>query len=223
MSPSPEFESLAEFKHLPEEEMRQRAIRFHRRVRRRRTVREFSDRDVPREVIERAIQAAATAPRGANRQPWHIVDVRDPQVKRQLREGAEREEAEFYGWRAPDDWLEALEPFGTDEHKPFLETAPYLIVVFAQMHGVDEQGQAVKHYYVNESVGIATGILITALHSAGLATLTHTPSPMRFLNQLLERPRHERPFLILVAGYPSDGAKVPKIEKKAFGDVATFI
>lgn len=223
MNHPPEFESLSDFKRLPEEEMRQRAIRFHRRVRRRRTVREFSRRDVPREVIERAIQAAATAPSGANRQPWHFVVISDPEVKQKLRRAAEKEEAEFYGWRAPDDWLEALEPFGTDEHKPFLETAPYLIVVFAQMHGLDEQGQAVKHYYVNESVGIATGILITALHSAGLATLTHTPSPMRFLNQLLDRPRHERPFLILVVGYPSQTAKVPKIRKKPFEDVATFI
>jgi len=223
MTRPPEFESLPDYRSFPEEEMRQRAIRFHRRIRRRRTVREFSDRDVPREVIERAIQAAATAPSGANRQPWHFVAVSDPDVKRQLRQAAEKEEAEFYGWRAPDDWLEALEPFGTDRHKPFLEKAPYLIVIFAQMHGIDDEGQAIKHYYVNESVGIATGILITALHSAGLATLTHTPSPMRFLNQLLDRPRHERPFLILVTGYPSRSAKVPKIRKKALDDVVTFV
>jgi len=223
MSSPSEFEPLSGYRRLPEEEMRRRAIEFHDSIRRRRTVREFSDREVPREVIELAIQAAATAPSGANRQPWHFVVVSEAETKRRLRQAAEKEEAEFYGWRAPDDWLEALTPFGTDENKPFLETAPYLIVIFAQMHGVDAQGSAIKHYYVNESVGIATGLLITALHSAGLATLTHTPSPMRFLNELLDRPRYERPFLILVTGYPDREARVPKISKKSLDEVATFI
>jgi nitroreductase len=216
------FEPLSGYRSYPEEEMQQRAVDFHRHVQRRRTVREFSDREVPLEVIENCIRAAATAPSGANRQPWHFAVVSSPEVKKKIRIGAEKEESDFYGWRAPDDWLEALEPFATDEHKPFLEIAPYLIVIFAQMHGMDEAGEKVKHYYVNESVGIATGILITALHDAGLATLTHTPSPMRFLNDLLDRPRYERPFLVLVAGHPIEGAQVPKISKKSLEEVASF-
>lgn len=223
MTPSPEFEPLATYERLPDDEMRRRAIEFHEAVARRRTVREFSERDVPREVVEQAVRAAGTAPSGANRQPWHFVIVTDQLIKRQIREAAEKEEAEFYSWRAPEDWLEALRPFGTDERKPFLEIAPYLIVVFAQMHGVDDEGETVKHYYVNESVGIATGILITALHQAGLATLTHTPSPMRFLNEILGRPRYERPFLILVTGFPADSAQVPKISKKSLDEIASFV
>mgnify|MGYP002624074157 FL=1 len=149
--------------------------------------------------------------------------VSDPETKRRIRRAAEKEESDFYGWRAPPDWLEALEPFGTDEHKPFLEEAPYLIVIFAQLHGVDEHGEHFKHYYVNESVGIATGFLITALHTAGLATLTHTPSPMKFLNEILDRPRHERPFLLLVVGHPSPDARVPSIRKKSLAEVASFV
>ena len=177
---------------------------------------------MPREVVERAIRAAGTAPSGANRQPWHFVVVRNQEIKQRIRQAAEKEESEFYGWRAPQDWLEALQQFGTDEHKPFLEVAPYVIVIFAQMHGVDAQGETIKHYYVNESVGIATGILITALHQAGLVTLTHTPSPMRFLNEILGRPRYERPFLILVTGYPADQVRVPKISKKSLDEIASF-
>lgn len=220
---SASFEPLSDYKRLPEEEMRRRAVEFHRRISGRRTVRDFSSQEVPRDVIELCLKAAATSPSGANRQPWHFVVVSDPELKRRIREQAEQEERDFYDWRAPDDWLRALEPFGTDAHKPFLEAAPYLIVIFAQMHGVNDQGEPIKHYYVNESVGIATGILLTALHHAGLATLTHTPSPMRFLNGLLDRPRYERPFLILVVGYPTDDVKVPKISKKDLEDVATFI
>jgi iodotyrosine deiodinase len=216
------FEPLPDYRTYPEGEMQQRAIDFHRHVQRRRTVRDFSDREVPLEVIENCIRSAATAPSGANRQPWHFAVISDPEVKKKIRIGAEKEESDFYGWRAPEDWLEALEPFATDEHKPFLEIAPYLIVIFAQMHGQDDEGEKVKHYYVNESVGIATGILITALHDAGLATLTHTPSPMRFLNDLLDRPRYERPFLVLVAGHPSETAQVPKISKKTLEEVASF-
>jgi nitroreductase len=217
------FEPLSHYRRLPDRLMARRAGSFQERMRRRRTVRDYSSAEVPREVIEECIRAASTAPSGANRQPWHFVVVTDPEVKRQIRQAAEKEETEFYGWRAPKEWLEALEPFGTNQEKPFLEQAPYLIVIFAQLHGLDESGEIVKHYYVNESVGIATGILITALHQAGLATLTHTPSPMGFLNQILERPRYERPFLLLVAGHPSGDAVVPSISKKSLEDIATFL
>lgn len=222
MSPA-RFEPLANYRRRSEEAMCRRARAFFERIRRRRTVREFSDEPVSRELIEDCIRAAASAPSGANRQPWHFAVVGDAQTKRRIREAAEKEESEFYGWRAPQEWLEALEPFATDEHKPFLEQAPYLIVIFAQLHGVDDDGNIVKHYYVNESVGIATGILITALHTAGLATLTHTPSPMGFLNEILQRPRYERPFLVLVVGHPSPQARVPCISKKTLDEVTTFV
>ena len=217
------FKPLDAYEHLPDDEMVRRAEDFHEQIRSRRTVREYSSEPVPREVIDECVRAASTAPSGANRQPWHFVVISDAETKARIREAAEKEEAEFYGWRAPKEWLEALEPFGTDEHKPFLEEAPYLIVIFAQMHGEDDNGEIVKHYYVNESVGIATGILITALHQAGLATLTHTPSPMGFLNQILERPRYERPFLLLVVGRPADDARVPEISKKTLEDITTFV
>lgn len=217
------FEPLAHYERRSDESMRRRARDFLELIRQRRTVREFSDEPVRVEVIEDCLRAAATAPSGANRQPWHFVVVSDPPTKRRIREAAEKEESDFYSWRAPPEWLAALQPFGTDEHKPFLETAPYLIVIFAQLHGVDGGGDTVKHYYVNESVGIATGILITALHTAGLATLTHTPSPMGFLNQILGRPRHERPFLLLVVGHPAADARVPSISKKGFDEVTSFV
>lgn len=218
-----EFIPLTNYRTYPEDEMRVRAAAFYDEVRRRRTVRRFSPRDVPREIIEHCLLAAGTAPNGANQQPWHFVAVHDPQVKHQIREAAEEEEEAFYEWRAPQEWLQALEPFATDKHKPFLEEAPYLIVIFAQSYAVDAQGERVKHYYVQESVGIATGILITALHHAGLATLTHTPSPMGFLNEALQRPQNERPFLILVVGYPAEDAKVPVITKKSLPEIATFV
>ncbi len=189
---------------------------------RRRTVRDFSDRPVPREVIEACLRAAATAPSGANQQPWHFVAVSDPALKLRIREAAEEEEKEFYEQRAPQEWLEALAHLGTDEKKPFLETAPYLIVVFAESYQLRPDGGRRKNYYVTESVGLATGMLIAALHTAGLVTLTHTPSPMRFLNDVLERPYHERPFLILVAGYPAEDAMVPEISKKPMEQVSTF-
>lgn len=218
----PRFVPHDTYREYPPEDMQRRAAEFHADLRRRRTVREFSDRPVPRAVIEHCLLAAGTAPNGANLQPWHFVVVSDPAVKRRIREEAEKEEAEFYAHKAPPEWLEALAPLGTDEHKPFLETAPYLIAIFAQSYGLLPDGRKVKHYYVQESVGIATGILITALHHSGLASLTHTPSPMGFLNGILERPSHERAFLLLVAGYPAEGARVPAITKRPLEEIATF-
>lgn len=195
---------------------------FHRRIRQRRSVRHFSPEPIPLDLIETAIRCAATAPSGANQQPWRFVVVSDPELKRQIREAAEAEERENYERRFPEEWLEALEPFGTDWRKEFLETAPYLIVVFRIDYGLPEGGSGerhVKHYYVTESVGIATGILLTALHLAGLATLTHTPSPMGFLSRLLERPTNERPFVLIPVGYPAPNATVPKISKKDLSEV----
>jgi nitroreductase len=217
------FAPLEQFVEYPPDEMRRRARHFRDEMRRRRTVRHFSDREVPREVVEHCIEAAASAPSGANRQPWHFSVVSNAAVKRKIRGAAEQEERTFYAKRAPQDWLDALASFGTDAHKPFLEIAPYLIVIFAQLRGETEEGEKFKHYYVNESVGIATGMLITALHHAGLATLTHTPAPMRFLNEILGRPPHEKPYLILVVGYPADDALVPCIDKKLIADITTFV
>ena len=198
----PGFRPWDEYREYPPEEMLRRARELRADLQRRRSIRQFSERPVAREVIEECLRAAASAPSGANRQPWRFVVVSDPEIKRRLREAAEREEADFYQRRAPDDWLAALAPLGTDEHKPFLETAPYLIVIFAEQHGVADDGSSIKNYYVGESVGIATGMLITALHHAGLACLTHTPAPMRFLNDLLGRPRNK-----VVAICINDGAK----------------
>lgn len=205
----------------PEEGLR-RARAFRDAMRRRRTVRDFSERDVPRELLEACVQAAGTAPNGANRQPWHFVAVSDPETKRRIRGAAEEEERAFYEDRAPDEWLEALRPLGTGPEKPFLETAPWLIAVFAESYSLDADGEKVKNYYVQESVGIATGVLITALHRAGLATLTHTPSPMGFLNEILERPDNERPFLLLVVGYPAPDAEVPVIDKKPLEEITSW-
>lgn len=219
----PKFIPLATYQEYPPAEMIARSAAFLADLRRRRTVRQFSDRPVPRVVIDNCLAAAATAPSGANLQPWHFVVVSDPALKRRLRAAAEVEEREFYSHRAPQEWLDALAPLGTDERKPFLETAPYLIVIFAQRYGLLPDGRTVKHYYAQESVGIATGMLIIALHHAGLATLTHTPSPMNFLNDLLGRPENERPFLILVVGYPAAGAVVPEIGKKPLEEIATFL
>ncbi|MCB0024129.1 MAG: nitroreductase family protein [Caldilinea sp.] len=214
---------LDSYHEYPPAEMQQRADDFYAELRGRRSVRDFSDRPVPRGVIETCLRTAGTAPNGANLQPWHFVVVADPAVKQRIREAAEAEEREFYSGRAPQDWLDALAPLGTDADKPFLETAPYLIAIFAQSYGIGPNGKKVKHYYVTESVGIATGFLIAALHHAGLATLTHTPSPMGFLGKMLGRPEHERPFLLLVVGYPADGATVPAITKKAPDEIATFV
>ncbi len=218
-----QFIPLSNYEEYSPEEMEARSAAFYEQIRRRRTVRHFSDRPVPRQVIENCLLAAGTAPNGANMQPWHFVVVSDPAIKRQIRRAAEAKEREFYSGRAPQEWLDALAPLGTDEHKPFLETAPYLIAIFAQSYGLLPDGRKVKNYYVQESVGIATGLLITALHYSGLATLTHTPSPMGFLNQILDRPKNERPFLLLVVGYPAENAQVPVITKKSLSEIATFL
>ena len=214
---------LAQYREYPVDEMRSRLEAFYEDVNRRRTVREFSDRPVPRDLIETALRAAGTAPSGANLQPWHFVVVSGLETKRRIREAAETEEREFYEHRAPEEWLAALRPLGTDEHKPFLETAPYLIAVFLQKYGELPDGRKVKHYYPAESTGLATGILITALHHAGLAALTHTPSPMKFLNEILGRPTSERPFLLLVVGYPADDARVPDISRKDLDEFVSFV
>ena len=216
------------FKERPVVEMRARAADFYELMRRRRTVREFSDREIPREIVEHALLTAGSAPSGAHRQPWHFVVVTDPAKKAVVREAAEREEREFYGRRAPKEWLEALAPLGTDANKPFLTTAPVLIAVFLRRFSfVRDSGSGkrkrLKNYYTSESVGIATGLLIAALHNAGLATLTHTPSPMRFLNRLLERPRDERPYVLVVAGYPAPDAQVPVLERYGLEELATFV
>lgn len=207
----------------PVEEMRARAARFCAEMTRRRTIRHFSDRPVPIDLVERCVETAATAPSGANMQPWHFVIVSDPGVKRQIREAAEEEERAFYAERAPREWLEALAALGTDANKPFLEEAPYLIAIFGSQYGVTPEGRKFKHYYVQESVGIATGLLIAAVHQAGLASLTHTPSPMGFLGRILGRPSHERPFLILVVGYPAPDATVPVITKKPLSEIVTKV
>jgi nitroreductase len=221
----PEFEPLADFTRRSPEEVAARAKAFYEEVRRRRTVRDFSDRPVPRAAIEWALRAAGTAPSGANLQPWHFVVVQSPAAKRRIRLAAEEEERAFYGGRAPKEWLDALAPLGTDADKPFLETAPYLIAVFAQKYGLLPDGRRVTHYYVPESVGIAVGLLIAALHTAGLATLTHTPSPMGFLNEICGRPRHEKPYLLLVTGYPADDAKTPRHAriKKPLEEISTWM
>lgn len=217
-----EFERLPALPRYSNEELQQRSIEFLQQIRGRRSIRDFSDQAIPRQVIENCLLAAGSAPNGANLQPWHFAVVQDPVVKKRIREAAEKEEFEFYHGKAPEDWLEALAPLGTDESKPFLETAPYLIVVFSQSYGMDETGETQKHYYVSESVGIATGFLINALHHCGIGTLTHTPSPMKFLNEILNRPANERPFVLLVAGYPADGCEVPKIKKKPLDRLTTW-
>ncbi len=222
MKPYPTI-ALPAYREFPLAEMRTRLAEFQGDVQRRRTVRDFSARPVPRDIIEMALQAAGSAPSGANLQPWHFVVVSDAGKKRQIRIAAEREEKEFYQHRASAEWLAALAPLGTDTRKPFLEIAPYLIVVFMQKTGVLPDGRKVKHYYPAESTGLATGILITALHRAGLVLLTHTPSPMGFLNELLDRPKRERPFLLLVVGYPAKDAMVPDIHRKTLDEFVTFI
>jgi len=216
------FIPLKDFKEYSPEEMIKRSESFYNQVKRRRTVRDFSDKPVSKEVIENCIRAAGTAPSGANLQPWHFVVVSDPKIKKQIRIAAEEEEKEFYKNRAPKEWLDALAPLGTDEHKPFLEKAPHLIVIFSKSYDVLSDGTKVKQYYSQESTGIACGILITAIHNAGLVSLTHTPSPMNFLNKILERPNNERPFLLLVVGYPANDAKVPDIKKKKLEEIVTF-
>ncbi|MCH2182353.1 MAG: nitroreductase family protein [Mariniblastus sp.] len=219
----PKFIPLPEFHEYPAAEMQQRAEQFYQEIRRRRTVRDFSDRPVDLGVIDECLKAAGTAPNGANLQPWQFVVVTDPAVKSEIRIAAEAEERELYQHRASQEWLDVLAPLGTDENKPFLETAPVLIGIFSKAYDLKPDGARVKNYYVSESVGIATGFLIAALHHAGLATLTHTPSPMKFLNEIMDRPSHERPFLLLVVGYPAEGAKVPVIEKKSLREMVAYL
>lgn len=214
---------LSGYRAYSDDEMRARAAELRAAMVRRRSVRDFSDRPVPDGVIEDCLRVACSAPSGANLQPWHFVVVRDPAVKKRIRAAAEEAERDFYERRAPRDWLELLAPLGTDIQKPFLEIAPLLIVIFAQVYGLREDGSRIKHYYVPESVGIASGLLITALHLAGLVTLTHTPAPMKFLARILGRPDNERPYLLLPVGYPADDARVPDIGRRAFAQSVDYI
>ncbi len=214
---------LKNYLKLSDDEMIKNSKDFFERIKLRRTVREFSSRAVPLKIIENCLKAAGTAPSGANKQPWYFVVVKSEEIKKQIREAAEREEREFYGGKATQEWLNDLKPLGTDAHKPFLQDAPYLIVIFERKFEQTDTGERKKHYYTKESVGIATGILITALHFSGLATLTHTPSPMNFLTDILKRPKNEKPFLILVTGYPAEGTQVPDISKKNLETISTII
>ncbi len=217
------LQPLSVYQEYPPDEMECRARMFRQDLERRRSVRDFSDRSVSKKLIENLLLTAGTAPSGANMQPWHFVAVSDPQIKAKIRIGAEREEKEFYDGKAPKEWVDALAPLGTNEKKPFLEVAPWLITIFVQRYGVLDDGRKIKNYYALESVGIATGLLITAVQNAGLVSLTHTPSPMNFLNRLLNRPINERPFLILVVGYPAEDAQIPVISKKSIKDIATYL
>lgn len=220
------FQQL-EWTRVDADDARRRATQFYEAMKTRRSVRDFSPEPIPDALLDLAIATAGTAPSGANRQPWRFVVVKDPAVKRRIREAAEEEERAFYSHRAPDEWLEALAPLGTDAHKPFLEVAPALIVVFRQDYtpGVDEAGHEVhhKHYYVPESVGIAVGLLLASLHQAGLATLTHTPSPMGFLGEVLGRPKHERAYVLIPVGYPAAGAQVPVLDKKSLDELRVVV
>jgi len=208
---------------LSNDERESRAQAFANELAQRRTVRDFAPTPVPRAVIEACLRAAGTAPSGANQQPWRFVAIADPQIKHRIREAAEAEERQFYTHRAPAEWLQALGPLGTDADKPFLDIAPWLIAVFYERYGVDADGVKHKRYYPHESVGIATGLLIAALHRAGLATLTHTPSPMGFLNQIVGRPRNEMAYLLLVAGHPAEGCRVPDIQRLPLEGYASFL
>lgn len=221
---SADYVPLEGYENLNTFEMQARADAVYETLLKRRTIRDFSDKAVPQEIIETCIKVAGTAPSGANHQPWYFVAISDPEVKRKIRIAAEAEEAEFYGGKAPDEWLDALAPLGTDASKPFLETAPWLIAVFAQRRGGEKTGQDKKNYYVTESVGLATGMLITALHTAGLGTLTHTPAPMGFLREICNRPKDEKPFVLLVVGHPASDAAIPKhaLIKKSLSETSTF-
>jgi len=212
-----------DFEEYSESKMRSRSESFLNEIITRRTVREFSDRIVPIDIINNCIKTAASAPSGANKQPWQFVIVRDSGIKTKIREAAEKEEKEFYGHRATKEWLEDLNQFGTDWHKPFLEIAPYLIVIFRKIYDLENDGTQRKNYYVNESVGIASGFLLAALHHAGLATLTHTPSPMNFLGEILNRPKNEKAFLLIPVGYPAKDAEVPDISKNPFSEISKIV
>jgi len=217
------FMSLTGYCKFPETEMKKRAADFYAEMRGRRSVRDFSDQPVDRSIIENCLRAAGTAPSGANQQPWSFVVVSDQFVKRQIRKAAEEIEKKFYSKEAAEKWINALEHLGTGPSKPFLEKAPYLIAIFSQLYGYSANGEKKKHYYVSESVGIAAGMLITGLHHAGLASLTYTPVNMRFLNKILARPTNEKPFMILVVGYPAENALVPALQKKSLEDIAEFV
>lgn len=219
---NPKFIPLKNVKKYSDTEMISLSEEFLTHMNKRRSIRTFSNESFPEEVIENAVKTAGTAPSGANMQPWFFAIVKNPKIKRKIRIEAEKEEKEFYSNKAPDDWLKVLEQFETNENKPFLEKAPYLIVVFERKFNKDNDGKISKNYYTKESVGIATGLLITALHNSGIATLTHTPSPMNFLNIILDRPKNENPFLIVVAGIPEKGTKVPNINKKEFNEIASI-
>lgn len=212
-----------QFQKITFEEMDYNANQFFQKVSSRRSVRDFSSDDFPIDIIKNCIKSASTAPSGANKQPWHFVIVKDPIIKRKIRKAAEIEEKEFYGGRAPKEWLDDLNQFGTDWNKPFLEEAPYLIVVFSKKFDINDDGTNTKNYYVSESVGIASGLLLTALHNAGLVTLTHTPSPMAFLSDILNRPPSDKPYLIIPVGFPSENAEVPNIKKKTFKEICTIL
>lgn len=214
-----------DFPAYPADEMRARAVAFHEALKSRRSVRDFSDEPVAREIIEHCILTAGSAPSGANHQPWFFACVGSAEKKRAIREAAEAEERDFYAGRAGEEWLDALAPIGTDWRKPYLETAPWLICIFAQRRGGVRAGEDRKNYYIHESVGIATGLLIAACHTAGLATLVHTPNPMGFLNTICDRPQTDKPFLILIAGHPAERAMVPRhaLEKKPLSDIAAFL
>ncbi|MEM9421062.1 MAG: nitroreductase family protein [Pseudomonadota bacterium] len=220
-----DHQPLDDFIEYPPSEMQRRATAFYDDIRRRHSIRTFSDRPVPRQVIETCIAAAGTAPNGANHQPWHFAAINSPSTKQRIREKAEAEERAFYSGRASDEWLDALSPLGTDADKPYLEVAPWLIAIFAQRRGGVEIGETRKNYYITESVGIATGFLIAALHQAGLGTLTHTPNPMSFLNEVCHRPSNEKPFLLLVTGFPADEATVPlhALRKKPLEEIMSVL
>ena len=217
------FVPYRHYLNLNSQEMTERSGEVYKELSKRRSIRTFDSKALPRKVLENCIRAAGSAPSGANKQPWHFVVVTDPETKKRIRIAAEKEEEQFYAGRAGEEWLENLSHLGTDARKPFLETAPALIVIFARSYDITDKGEKSKNYYVQESVGIATGMLITALHRCGLATLTHTPSPMGFLSKILKRPANERPFLILVTGYPAEGITVPDISRKELDEIATFI
>lgn len=212
-----------QFQKITFEEMDYNANQFFQKVSSRRSVRDFSKDNFPIEIIKNCIKSASTAPSGANKQPWHFVIVKDSKIKRKIRKAAEIEEKEFYGGRAPQEWLDDLNQFGTDWKKPFLEEAPYLIVVFSKKFDINDDGTNTKNYYVSESVGIASGLLLIALHNAGLVTLTHTPSPMSFLSEILNRPPSDKPYLIIPVGFPSENAEVPNIKKKTFKEICTIL
>ena len=216
------FIRLKDYRKYSKEQMLARSKNFYEDMNRRRTVRSFSSEVFPIDILENCILTAGTAPSGANKQPWHFSVVSNPEIKRKIRSAAEEEEREFYSTRAPKEWLDALEPFGTDANKSFLETAPYLTAVFAKGYEVLSDGTKLKNYYAQESVGIACGLLIAAIHNAGLVSLTHTPSPMNFLNEILDRPSNERPYLLIVVGYPEQKVLVPDIHRKKLSEITTF-